>query len=66
MVVVPVVLSMQEILNNEGDAQLLDVYDTYISAAEKSLEDTMDAAHLLEMGPRTAASRSRASRPPSR
>ena len=35
---------MQEILNNEGDAQLLDVYDTYISAAEKSLEDTMDAA----------------------
>ena len=44
MVVVPVILSMQEILNNEGDAQLLDVYDTYISAAEKSLEDTMDAA----------------------
>jgi hypothetical protein len=44
MVVVPVILSMQEILNNEGDAQLLDVYDSYISAAEKSLEDTMDAA----------------------
>ena len=43
-VVVPVILSMQEILNNEGDAQLLDVYDTYISAAEKSLEDTMDLA----------------------
>src|SRR5262245_47562329 len=44
MVVVPVILSMQEILNIEGDAQLLDVYDSYISAAEKSLEDTMDTA----------------------
>ncbi|HEX3412879.1 MAG TPA: phage major capsid protein [Stellaceae bacterium] len=43
MVVVPVILSMQEILNNEGQAQLLDVYDTYISAAEKALSDTMDA-----------------------
>jgi len=44
MVVVPIILSMQEILNNEGDAQLLDVYDQYISAAERALEDTMDAA----------------------
>jgi hypothetical protein len=43
MVVVPVILSMQEILNNEGEAQLLDVYDTYISAAEKALSDAMDA-----------------------
>jgi hypothetical protein len=43
MVVVPVILSMQEILNNEGQAQLLDVYDTYISAAEKALSDAMDA-----------------------
>src|SRR4051812_34965879 len=43
MVVVPVILSMQEILNNEGQAQLMDVYDSYISAAERSLEDTMDA-----------------------
>jgi hypothetical protein len=43
MVVVPVILSMQEILNNEGDAQLLDVFTTYISAAEKALEDAMDA-----------------------
>jgi hypothetical protein len=42
MVVVPVILSMQEILNNEGDAQLVDVFDAYISAAESSLEDTMD------------------------
>src|SRR5215510_733396 len=44
MVVVPVILSMQEILNNEGDAQLLDVYDQYIDAAERALEDTMDLA----------------------
>jgi hypothetical protein len=44
MVVVPVILSMQEILNNEGEAQLMDVYDSYIDAAERALEDTMDAA----------------------
>ena len=44
MVVVPVILSMQEILNNEGENQLMDVYDSYIQAAEKVLEDTMDAA----------------------
>jgi hypothetical protein len=43
MVVVPVILSMQEILNNEGESQLMDVYDSYISAAERALEDTMDA-----------------------
>src|SRR4029434_9371261 len=44
MVVVPVILSMQEILNNEGDAQLRDVYDAYIDAAERALEDVMDAS----------------------
>jgi hypothetical protein len=44
MVVVPVILSMQEILNNQGENQLMDVYDSYIGAAERSLEDTMDAA----------------------
>jgi hypothetical protein len=43
-VVVPVVLSMQEILNNEGSNQLMDVYDFYMEAAEKALEDAMDAA----------------------
>src|SRR5206468_6273348 len=43
MVVIPIVLPMQEILNNEGDAQLLDVYDSYVEAGEKSLEDAMDA-----------------------
>jgi hypothetical protein len=33
---------MQEILNNEGDAQLLDVFQSYLEAAEKALEDAMD------------------------
>jgi len=44
MVVVPIILSMQEILNNQGENQLLDVMDEYMDAAERSLEDTMDAA----------------------
>jgi hypothetical protein len=44
MVVVPIILSMQEILNNQGEAQLIDVFDAYLEAAEKSLEDTMDVA----------------------
>jgi hypothetical protein len=44
MCVVPVVLSYQEILNNQGDAQIMDVYDSYISAAERALEDAMDSA----------------------
>jgi len=43
MVVVPIVLSMQEILNNQGEAQLIDVMDAYVDAAERALEDTMDA-----------------------
>src|SRR5580765_3966278 len=43
MCVVPVVLSYQEILNNQGDAQIMDVFESYISAAEKALEDAMDA-----------------------
>jgi hypothetical protein len=44
MVVVPVILSNQEILNNEGEAQLMDVMDSYMDAAERALEDAMDAA----------------------
>jgi hypothetical protein len=44
MVVVPIILSMQEILNNEGEAQIFDVMNEYMKAAEKSLQDTMDAA----------------------
>ena len=43
MVVVPIILSMQEILNNEGENQLMDVMESYMEAAENSLEDTMDA-----------------------
>jgi hypothetical protein len=43
-VVVPVVLSMQEILNNTGGDQLMDVYDSYMDAAERALEDAMDVA----------------------
>ena len=35
---------MQEVLNNQGENQLTDVYDSYIDAAERSLEDVMDAA----------------------
>jgi hypothetical protein len=44
MVVVPVILSMQEILNNQGENQLIDVYDAYMEAAERSLSDAMDTA----------------------
>src|SRR5215467_2415338 len=44
MVVVPVILSMQEILNNEGDAQLMDTLESYMDAAERALEDAMDLA----------------------
>src|SRR6187401_1267970 len=43
MVVVPIVLSMQEILNNQGENQLEDVLDAYMEAAERALEDAMDA-----------------------
>lgn len=44
MVVVPLILSNQELLNNEGDAQLMDTLDSYLAAAERSLEDAMDLA----------------------
>jgi hypothetical protein len=44
MVVVPIILSKQEILNNEGEAQLMDVLDSYMEAAESALEDAMDSA----------------------
>ena len=42
MVVVPVILSNQEILNNEGENQLMDVLDSYMDAGERALEDAMD------------------------
>ena len=44
MVVVPIILSKQEILNNQGEAQLMDVLDSYMAAAERALEDAMDSA----------------------
>ena len=44
MVVVPIILSKQEILNNQGEAQLMDVLDSYMAAAESALEDAMDSA----------------------
>ncbi len=44
MVVVPIILSKQEILNNQGEAQLMDVLDSYMAAAENALEDAMDSA----------------------
>jgi hypothetical protein len=43
MVVIPIILSYQEILNNSGDSQLMDVYQSYIEAAERGLQDAMDA-----------------------
>src|SRR5262245_13762668 len=44
MVVVPIILSNQEILNNEGDAQIMDTMESYMDAAERALEDAMDLA----------------------
>lgn len=41
---VPVSLSMEEILNNQGKNQLKPVLKSYISAAESSLKDGMDLA----------------------
>jgi hypothetical protein len=44
MVAVPIILSKQEILNNEGEAQVMAVMDSYMAAAERALEDAMDGA----------------------
>jgi hypothetical protein len=44
MVVVPVSLTMEEILNNEGENQITDVLDSYMKAGERSLKDTMGEA----------------------
>lgn len=44
LVVVPIILSKQEILVNEGEAQLMDVLNSYMQAAERALEDAMDGA----------------------
>lgn len=44
MAAVSVVLSNQEILNNSGDAQLEDVMEVHIQAAEQELMDLVDTA----------------------
>lgn len=44
MLATPVTLSMEEILNNEGSNQIMDVMEAYIDAAERSQMDTMDEA----------------------
>ena len=42
--VVPISLSMQEIWNNQGENQIMNVLRNYISAAERSLADGLDEA----------------------
>jgi hypothetical protein len=44
MVAVPISIALEEILNNEGENQQMDVMASYMDAAERSLNDTMDAA----------------------
>lgn len=44
MCVVPVSLTMQEILGNEGDNQIDDVMAEYMDAADRALADTIDEA----------------------
>jgi hypothetical protein len=44
MVAIPITLALEEILNNEGEGQIMDVMESYLDAAERSLMDTMDAA----------------------
>lgn len=44
MVAVPISLTMEEILNNQGANQLKPVLKSYMKAAENSLEDAMDTA----------------------
>jgi hypothetical protein len=44
MVAVPISLTMEEILNNQGANQLKPVLKSYMMAAESSLEDAMDTA----------------------
>jgi len=44
MAAVPVTLSLEEILNNAGTNQVMDVMESYISAAERSMVDLMGEA----------------------
>lgn len=43
-IAVPIVLSQEEILNNMGSNQIMDVMESYVDAAERGLMDTMDEA----------------------
>src|SRR3569833_837320 len=43
MVAVPISITMEEVLNNEGEIQIMDLMTSYMDAAEKSLMVTMDA-----------------------
>ena len=44
MVATPITLSYEEILNNEGENQIIDIMSAYMDAAERSLQDDMDEA----------------------
>lgn len=44
MCAVAVTLANQDILNNSGQAQLMDMMEAHIAAAEQELEDTVDAS----------------------
>lgn len=44
MVAIPISLTMEEILNNQGENQLKPVLKSYMKAAESALEDAMDTA----------------------
>lgn len=44
MVAVPITLSYEEILNNQGTNEIMNVMESYIGAAERSMQDTMDIA----------------------
>lgn len=44
MVAVPISLTLEEILNNDGEAQIMDVMESYMEAAEGALMDAMDEA----------------------
>ena len=44
MVAVPITLSYEEILNNEGTNEIMNVMESYIGAAERGLQDTFDLA----------------------
>src|SRR6185436_2716256 len=44
MCVVPVVLSYQEILNNQGDAQIMDVFTSSMRPQKRPLEEAMKPA----------------------